>query len=207
MLLAFSLLLQSLRAQGIKHVMAVDTIANRLELARACGAKVISQNNPISGGLSEQEFFAAINKRAVELRNEFAASSAEIPANIKARVQDFGFSKVIEVVGFAEPVALARACLAKGGTMEAREITLRRVLEQQGFKHSDQTTRPASDTNKLFARAEAAGYPEILVRRKEQGFQAWVDRPERAHGGEGETALLALENAILEAERDAEFKQ
>ena len=90
---------------------------------------------------------------------------------------------------------------AKGGTMEAREITLRRVLEKQGFTHTK------SDTNTLFARAEAAGYPEILVRRKEQGFQAWVDRPERAHGGEGETALLALENAVLEAERDTEFKQ
>ncbi len=88
---------------------------------------------------------------------------------------------------------------AKGGTMEAREITLRRVLEKQGFKHSD--------VNALFARAEAAGYSEILIRRKEQGFQAWVDRPERAHGGEGETALLALENAVLEAERDTEFKQ
>ena len=90
---------------------------------------------------------------------------------------------------------------AKGGTMEAREITLRRVLEKQGFTHKK------SDTNALFARAEAAGYPEILIRRKEFGFQAWVDRPERAHGGEGENALLALENAVLEAERDTEFKQ
>jgi FMN reductase (NADPH) len=85
---------------------------------------------------------------------------------------------------------------AKDGTMEAREITLRSALEKQGFKHTQ------SDVNALFARAEAAGYPELLIRRKEHSFQAWVDRPERAHGGDGNTAQVALENAVLEAERD-----
>jgi FMN reductase (NADPH) len=85
---------------------------------------------------------------------------------------------------------------ATGGTMEAREITLRTALEKQGFTHTQ------SDVNSLFARAEAAGYPELLIRRKEHGFQAWVDRPERAHGGDGNTAQIALENAVLEAERD-----
>ncbi len=85
---------------------------------------------------------------------------------------------------------------AKGGTMEAREISLRRALEQQGFNHVE------SDTNTLFARAESAGYPELLIRRGLQGFQAWVDRPEKAHGGQGDTPSAALENAVLEAERD-----
>jgi FMN reductase (NADPH) len=90
---------------------------------------------------------------------------------------------------------------AKGGTMETREITLQKVLEQQGFKHVQ------NHTNALFARAESAGYPEMLIRRNEHGFQAWVDRPERAHGGEGKTPHLALENAVLEAEQDLEFRQ
>lgn len=86
---------------------------------------------------------------------------------------------------------------AKGGTMETREISLKAVLEQQGFTHVE------NSTNALFARAEAAGYPEILIRRKAEGFQAWVDRPERAHGGEGAAPQAALEQAVLEAERDS----
>ncbi len=85
---------------------------------------------------------------------------------------------------------------AKGGTMEAREITLRHALEQQGFNHTK------SDVNSLFARAESAGFPEILIRHGVEGFQAWVDRPEKAHGGQGATPSAALENAVLEAERD-----
>ena len=83
---------------------------------------------------------------------------------------------------------------AKGGTMEARELTLQLALEQQGFSHTQ------SDVNQLFTRAEAAGYPELLIRRGSEGFQAWVDRPEKAHGGQGSTPKAALENAVLEAE-------
>jgi nitroreductase len=86
---------------------------------------------------------------------------------------------------------------AKGGTMEAREVSLRATLERQGFSHV------GSDLNALYARAQAAGYAEVLVRPGDSGFRAWVDRPDRAHGGSGATPLEALRNAILEAERDA----
>jgi FMN reductase (NADPH) len=85
---------------------------------------------------------------------------------------------------------------ASGGTMETREVALRRVLESQGFTHI------VSDVNTLYIRALEAGYPELLIRRGADGFQAWVDRPDRAHGGEGVTPLEALRNAVLEAERD-----
>ncbi len=86
---------------------------------------------------------------------------------------------------------------ALGGTMEARDVTLRRVLQRQGFTHV------GSDVNALYTRSLEAGYGEVLIRRGEAGFQAWVDRPDRAHGGEGATPLEALEAAVLEAERDA----
>jgi FMN reductase (NADPH) len=88
---------------------------------------------------------------------------------------------------------------AVGGTMETREVTLRRVLERQGFTHT------ASDVNDLYARAQEAGYAEILIRRGDDGFQAWVDRPDRAHGGSGDTPAEALEAAVIEAERDAQI--
>ncbi len=86
---------------------------------------------------------------------------------------------------------------AVGGTMEAREVILKRTLERQGFAHV------GSDLNALYARAQAAGYAEVLVRPGDGGFQAWVDRPDRAHGGSGATPLEALTAATLEAERDA----
>jgi nitroreductase len=85
---------------------------------------------------------------------------------------------------------------AAGGTMEAREVTLRRVLEAQGFAHV------SSDVNRLYALSAEAGFPEVLIRRAEGGFQAWVDRPDRAHGGEGASPLEALAAAVLEAQRD-----
>ena len=83
---------------------------------------------------------------------------------------------------------------AVGGTMEQREPALRRTLERQGFA--------VSDVDELYARTEAAGYAELLIRRGSSGFQAWVDRPDRAHGGDGPTPSKALRNAVLEAERD-----
>ena len=84
---------------------------------------------------------------------------------------------------------------ATHGTMEAREVTLQKALEQQGFSHT------SSDLNSLYAQAEAAGFPEILIRRSPNGFMAWIDRPELAHGGEGATPSAALEAAVLEAQR------
>ena len=85
---------------------------------------------------------------------------------------------------------------AVGGTMETRDITLRKVLASQGFNHV------ASDLNTLFARTFEAGYSELLIRKVGDEYQAWVDRPDRAHGGNGSCPYLALVNAILEAEKD-----
>lgn len=85
---------------------------------------------------------------------------------------------------------------AVGGTMEAREVVLRRVLEQQGFSHV------ASSLDDLFRRVLEAGFAEILVRRSADGFEAWVDRPDRAHRGDGLSPTAALEMAVLTAERD-----
>jgi FMN reductase (NADPH) len=85
---------------------------------------------------------------------------------------------------------------AKDGTMEAREIQLRRTLERQGFGHVK------SDLNSLMNRALEAGYKEILVRKVGESFQAWVDRPDRAHSGEGSSPHDALEQAVVTAEAD-----
>jgi FMN reductase (NADPH) len=85
---------------------------------------------------------------------------------------------------------------ATGGTMETRDITLRKVLASQGFSHV------ASDLNNLFARTLEAGYNELLIRKVGDEYQAWVDRPDRAHGGTGSSPYMALENAILEAEKE-----
>ncbi len=85
---------------------------------------------------------------------------------------------------------------ATGGTMETREITLRKVMASQGFAHV------SSDLNALFSRTLEAGYAELLIRKVGDEYQAWVDRPDRAHGGTGSSPLLALTNAILEAEKD-----
>jgi FMN reductase (NADPH) len=85
---------------------------------------------------------------------------------------------------------------AQGGTMEAREVTLKRVLAQQGFDHV------ASNLDALFGRVLEAGFAEILIRRAGDGFEAWVDRPDRAHRGEGSSPSVALEMAVLTAEKD-----
>ena len=87
---------------------------------------------------------------------------------------------------------------AKGGTMEAREVVLRRVLEQQGFAHVKH-----SSLDGLMARALSAGYSGVLVRQAGDGFQAWVDQPNRAHSGEGLTPTRALEVAVQAAEADS----
>jgi FMN reductase (NADPH) len=85
---------------------------------------------------------------------------------------------------------------ATGGTMETREITLRKVMASQGFTHV------ASDLNALFDRTLEAGYAELLIRKVGSEYQAWVDRPDRAHGGTGSSPSDALLNAITEAEKD-----
>ena len=85
---------------------------------------------------------------------------------------------------------------ATGGTMETRDKTLRKVLASQGFHHV------SSDFDSLFARTLEAGYAELLIRKVGEEYQAWVDRPDRAHGGNGSSPYTALENAILEAEKD-----
>jgi FMN reductase (NADPH) len=81
---------------------------------------------------------------------------------------------------------------AKSGTMEAREITLRRALAKQGFNH-------VSDLESVFAKAEAAGYQEMVLKRLGDGFQVWLNRPEWAYSGEGETPTTALEQALMAA--------
>jgi FMN reductase (NADPH) len=86
---------------------------------------------------------------------------------------------------------------ATGGTMEAREVVLRRALQKQGFDHV------TSNLDSLFSRALEAGFAEILVRRSDDGFEAWVDRPDRAHRGEGSSPSAALEMAVLTAEKDS----
>jgi FMN reductase (NADPH) len=85
---------------------------------------------------------------------------------------------------------------AVGGTMETREITLRKVMATQGFTHV------SSDLNALFTRTLEAGYAELLIRNVAGEYQAWVDRPDRAHGGTGSSPYEALLNAIAEAEKD-----
>jgi FMN reductase (NADPH) len=82
---------------------------------------------------------------------------------------------------------------AQNGTMEAREITLRHALEHQGFDH-------VSDLENLFQKAETAGYKELVLKRLESGFQVWLNRPEWAYSGEGNTPRLALEQALMAAE-------
>jgi nitroreductase len=86
---------------------------------------------------------------------------------------------------------------AAGGTMETRDKTLRQVLAAQGFDHV------RSDLDALVERMVGAGFAELLVRRRSgEGFEAWVDRPDRAHRGEGETPWQALEAAVQAAEQD-----
>lgn len=81
-----------------------------------------------------------------------------------------------------------------GGTMEAREPLLTATLAQQGFAHAD-------ELGSLFARAEAAGFGDLRIRRREGGFEAWLDRVERAERGEGDTPAAALRAAIRTAEQ------
>jgi FMN reductase (NADPH) len=90
---------------------------------------------------------------------------------------------------------------AKDGTMEAREIQMNRMLERQGFGHIG-SNLGESDLNALMNRALEAGYKEILVRKVGATFQAWVDRPDRAHSGEGANPHEALEQAVVTAEAD-----
>jgi len=81
---------------------------------------------------------------------------------------------------------------ASGGSMEARDVVLREVLAEQGFSH-------VRDFDALMREAEAAGFPDVRVRRRGDGFEAWLDRVERAHRGEGASASEALRDAIRDA--------
>ncbi|MFN3266991.1 MAG: NADPH-dependent oxidoreductase, partial [Deinococcales bacterium] len=81
---------------------------------------------------------------------------------------------------------------AQGGAMEAREVTLRQVLHNQGFDH-------VADLDALFAQAQATGYSELSLKRLEQGYQVWINRPQWAFSGEGKTPNQALEKAIAAA--------
>lgn len=86
---------------------------------------------------------------------------------------------------------------AVGGTMEAREVMLRDFLTVQGFSH-------LHNLDELFARAEALGYPETVLRRKGSVVEAWIDEGRVAHRGEGVGASEALTgaiNAALEASK------
>jgi hypothetical protein len=52
------------------------------------------------------------------------------------------------------------------------------------------------DLVSLHARAHAAGFNEISMKRVGDGFQAWLNRPEWAYSGEGQTPTRALEQAL-----------
>ncbi len=80
-----------------------------------------------------------------------------------------------------------------GGTMEAREGLLTEILARQGFSHVE-------ELGTLFARAEVAGFIDLRIRRRGGGFEAWLDKVERAERGEGDTPAAALRAAILSAE-------
>lgn len=85
---------------------------------------------------------------------------------------------------------------AQGGSMEAREVLLRQVLEAQGFSH-------VSSADQLFKEAVQAGYPELVVRQKKTGtLEAWVDQGHLAHRGDGNTLTEALKNALMEASKE-----
>ncbi|PYE55895.1 nitroreductase family protein [Deinococcus yavapaiensis] len=97
---------------------------------------------------------------------------------------------------------------ASDGTMEAREVLLRRVLLRQGFDHVRLPGEVASDPlteslDALFEAAERAGFSDVRVRRRGGGFEAWLDRVEVAHRGDGSSPSEALRSAIADAERSA----
>ncbi|AFZ66512.1 nitroreductase family protein [Deinococcus peraridilitoris] len=85
---------------------------------------------------------------------------------------------------------------ALGGTMEARDVTLQAVLARQGFSH-------VRSFDEAFARAETLGFADLRVRRRGEGFEAWLDRVEAAHRGEGNSPLQALLEAIEDASQAA----
>lgn len=92
---------------------------------------------------------------------------------------------------------------AVGGTMEAREGRLRDTMLRQGFDHVSQSRAGADTLDALFEAAERAGFSDVRVRRRGAGFEAWLDRVEVAHRGEGATPGEALRSAVAEAERSA----
>jgi hypothetical protein len=80
--------------------------------------------------------------------------------------------------------------------METRDKSLRQVMVTQGFDHV------RSNLDVLVERVLGAGFAELLIRRSGEGFEAWVDRPDRAHRGEGVSPSQALEAAVQAAEQD-----
>ena len=91
---------------------------------------------------------------------------------------------------------------AVGGTMEAREGMLRDFLTAQGFSHlynQGEHGQGEHNLDELFARAEALGYPETVLRRKGSVVEAWIDEGRVAHRGEGVGASEALSGALSAA--------
>ncbi|WP_027482701.1 nitroreductase family protein [Deinococcus pimensis] len=83
---------------------------------------------------------------------------------------------------------------ARGGTMEAREPALRDLLARGGL-----LAPGGGDFEALVETANAAGFPDVVVRRRGERFEAWLDAVERAHRGEGASATEAVREAVREA--------
>ncbi|GGJ24053.1 nitroreductase family protein [Deinococcus roseus] len=86
---------------------------------------------------------------------------------------------------------------AKGGSMEIREGHLRDLLAQQGFDHVQ--PRNNLDADAVFQQAVQAGFPELVVRQKAAGLEAWLDQGHLAYRGDGTSLTEALKNALMEA--------
>lgn len=51
----------------------------------------------------------------------------------------------------------------------------------------------------LIAMANSLGFPDVVIRRRGERFEVWLDAVERAHRGEAGSPLGALEAAVREA--------
>lgn len=112
------LLLQSLKAEGIKHVMAVDADPKRIKLAKECGASVTFQNQILQRPEFDVQFLEGNVAQAKALKEAFGRNK-NVPSEIRKRVAKFGFMKAIEIVGPEATVGMGLMSLEKGGTLIA----------------------------------------------------------------------------------------
>lgn len=147
--------------------------------------------------------FAALT---IGLPAETPAARPRVPRYLVMHENSYQLPSIADIEAAIESMApmvqrgdwsrILRHYFAQGGQMEQRDPELQQLLAQQGFHH-------VNSFDAMYQAAEQLGYSEVIVRRRGEQIEAWVDQGHIAHRGEGATPSEAVKAAIVEAGRNS----